>query len=144
MFHRIMDIFFKRMVDWSFVEFVVLIVVMAISAGITTLIFWVFWHLPSWIIQAHINREAKRQVKKLKREEAEFFLKVEKYNIKELVIGNYTYTFKDNKAYEEYTGEKRFSFNSFKTCLRFEYVKDKLNKALEEKIKEIENKQKEY
>ena len=143
MFQRIMDIFFKRMVDWSFVEFVVLVVVMAISIGIIALAFWVFWHLPSWIIQAHINREAKRQVKKLKREEAEFFLKVEKYNIKELVIGNYTYTFKDNKVYSEYTGKKVFNFPSLKECLMFNAVKDKLNKALEEKIKEIENKQKE-
>lgn len=139
MFQRIMDIFFKRMVDWSFVEFVVLVVVMAISAGITTLIFWVFWHLPSWIIQAHIYREAKRQVKKLKREEAEFFLKVEKYNIKELVIGSYTYTFENNKVYSEYTGKKVFDFPSRKGCLMFNAVKDELNKALEEKIKEIEN-----
>ena len=143
MFHRIMDIFFKRMIDWSFVEFVVLVVVMAISAGITTLIFWVLWHLPSWIIQAQINREAKRQSKKLKREEAEFFLKVEKYNIKELVIESYTYTFNNNKAYREYTGKKAFDFPSRKECLMFNAVKDKLNKALEEKIKEIENNQKE-
>lgn len=139
MFQRIVDIFTKRMVDWSFVEFVVLVVVMAIATGIIILAFWVFWHLPSWIIQAHINREAKIQAKKLKREEAEFFLKVEKYNIKELVIESYTYTFKNNKAYREYTGKKVFDFPSRKECLMFNAVKDRLNKALEEKIKEIEN-----
>lgn len=143
MFQRIVDIFTKRMVDWSFVEFVVLVVVMAISIGIIILAFWAFWHLPSWIIQAHINIEAKRQVKKLKRETAEFFFKVEKYNIKELVIGNHTYIFENNKTYREYTGKKVFDFPSRKECVMFNAVKDELNKALEEKIKEIENKQKE-
>ena len=143
MFQRIMDIFFKRMVDWSFVEFVVLIVVMAISAGITTLIFWVFWHLPSWIIQAHINREAMKQVKKLKREQEEFFLKIKKYNITELVIEDYVYIFENNKVYRKYIGGKIFQFDCRKECLMFDAVKDGLNKALEEKIKEIENNQKE-
>ena len=139
MIHRIMDIFTKRMVDWSFVEFVVLVVVMAIATGITILTFWVFWHLPSWIIQAQINREAKRQAKKLKREEAEFFLKVEKYNIKELVIEDYAYIFENNNVYRKYIGEKFLQFDCRKECLMFNAVKDRLNKALEEKIKEIEN-----
>ena len=132
-----MDIFTKRIIDWSFVEFVVLVVVMAIATGITILVFWVFWHLPSWIIQAHIYHEARKKVKQLKREETEFFDLIEKYQIKELVIDNYTYTFKDNKVYEEYTGEKRFSFTSLKHCLRFECVKNKLKKELGEKIKEM-------